>query len=437
MRRTGFGGRTTVRTLILILLLTATGGAHAEEATDAPTSQEATIEALKRQVALLQKQLEAVQQQLQALVTQQEETARKAEQERLKQAAAAEAAKAAGAGAEGTEEVRTGTRFVSGTRMQPQLNPEISVTGSMFAIGGNREKERASVGEWEVDVQSYLDPFSRVHLVLAKPEDEGLEVEEGYVTWLNLRGGTSLTVGRKRQQFGVLNRWHPHAYDQVDAPAVLVESFGQEGLKGTGVSFDWLMPRLWAHTNELTVEVMNGDNDVAFAGEDWEHPSFLARLKSFWDLTPDSYLEVGLNGLHGDADPDGNLDHDFQALDLTYNWYPAGRELYREFTLRGMVLRSDLDREGISARKAWGGYLYGQFKFSAHWVAGIRFDRVDDQRDEARRFWGFSPYVTFWQSEFVRLRAQGSYRDDNVVGVDRRMVLQLTVAAGPHKHETY
>ncbi len=99
---------------------------------------------------------------------------------------------------------------------------------------------------------------------------------------------------------------------------------------------------------------MNGDNDVAFAGGDWEHPSLLARLKSYWDLTPDSYLEVGLNGLHGNADADGRLDHDFFALDLTYNWYPAGRELYREFTLRGMLLYSDLALDAGSARERMG-----------------------------------------------------------------------------------
>ncbi|HXH27631.1 MAG TPA: hypothetical protein VNL37_01220, partial [Candidatus Polarisedimenticolia bacterium] len=271
----------------------------------------------------------------------------------------------------------------------------------------------------------------------SKPEADNLDIEEGYVTWMNLPGHTTLTFGKTRQQFGVLNRWHPHAYDQADAPLVLQESFGEEGLKGTGVSLDWLMPHLWATTNELAVAVMNGDNDVAFAGTDWKHPSFLARLKSYWDLTPDSYLEIGLNGLHGSADPDGRLNHDFQAMDFTYNWYPANREMYRDFTVRGMVLRSLLDRPGMSARQAWGGYIYGQFKFTPHWITGLRFDRVDDQRDDAHHYWGVSPYVTFWQSEFVRLRAQGSYREDNLLGVDRRLLLQVTVAAGPHKHENY
>ncbi len=120
-------------------------------------------------------------------------------------------------------------------------------------------------------------------------EDEhdhgGFGIGEGYITWFQLPGHTSLTVGKKRQQFGVLNRWHRHALDQSDWPWVIQESFGPAGLVGTGVSVDWLMPRMWADTNELTVEIMNGNNDVAFAGSDWKKPTFLAYLKNYWDLS--------------------------------------------------------------------------------------------------------------------------------------------------------
>ena len=88
-------------------------------------------------------------------------------------------------------------------------------------------------------------------------------------------------------------------------------------------------------------------------------------------------------------------------------------------------------------REAWGGFVYSQLKFSPHWIAGLRYDYVEDQREETHQYWGLSPYLTFWQSEFVRLRAQYSYRKDNVFGTDNSYSLQFTVAAGPHKHDTY
>jgi hypothetical protein len=266
---------------------------------------------------------------------------------------------------------------------------------------------------------------------------EGFGIGEGYITWFQLPGHTSLTVGKKRQQFGVLNRWHRHALDQSDWPWVIQESFGPHGLFGTGVSVDWLMPRLWADTNELTVEIMNGNNDVAFAGSDWKKPTFLAYLKNYWDLSGDSYLEADLTGLHGVTDHAGDLDHDFLALDLAYDWYPAGRELYRGFTARGMLLRSWLNLEDGGSLDAWGSYLYGQYRFTARWVGGLRWDWVEDQRVPDHDTWGLTPYVTFWQSEFVRLRGQATYERDSWHGTDRRFELQITFAAGPHKHESY
>lgn len=423
----------------------ATGNASGQQ------DQQATIQRLENQIQSLSGQLQELKEQLEALKEKQQQTAKKAEIEHLRQAALAEATK--GAVSE-SPEVDTTTRFVSGTRMQPQTNPEISFTGNLFVVGGNHQLEEAQAREFEMDVQSYLDPYTRMHLVVSHSlpthgssfglapgadtyDEGGTEVEEGYITWLDLPGSTTLTVGKKRQQFGVLNRWHSHALDQVDLPWVLQESFGDEGLSGTGVSVDWLMPRLWAGTNELTVEATNGDNDVAFAGSHSQHPTYLARLKSYWDLTKNAYFEVGLNALHGKEDSGGHLDHNFYAADLTYNWYPAGRGLYRDFTLRGMLLRSERDRLDAPQRDAWGGYLYGQLKFSPHWIAGLRYDRVDDQLVDGHRYWGFSPYITFWESEFVRLRGQVSYRKDNWYGIDRRFDLQITFAAGPHKHERY
>jgi hypothetical protein len=412
-----------------------------------------TVEELQRQIEELTRQLQAVQQQLEALKKQQELERRQAELEELKQAATAEAAKQGP-----TEELDTGTEFTSGTRMQPQLNPEISATGDIFFVAGDNLNTELQPRHFELDLQAYLDPFTKFHVVFGyegahslwgyeghdheheegeeEHEHGGFELEEGYVTWLQL-GPTSLTVGRKRQQFGVLNRWHMHALPQTDYPWVISESFGPHGLAGTGVSVEWLMPRLWADSNELVVEIMNGDNEVAFAGSDWKRPTFLAYLKSYWDLSANTYFQLDLTGLHGVTDHEGDFAHDFLAVDLVYDWYPLGRELYRGFQLRGMLLRSWLDLEDVGSLNTWGGYLYGQYKIARGWIGGVRWDWVEDQRHADHEYWGVSPYLTFWQSEFVRLRGQYSYRDHNVYGTDQRFELQLTFAAGPHKHESY
>ena len=426
--------------------------AQEEDPTPTEPAPPPTVEELQRQIDQLTRQLQAVQQQLEVLVLQQEAHKEQSELDHLRQAAAAEAASEAPA-----EKVDTGTEFTSGTRMQPELNPEISVNGDLFFVAGDNLKNQMQARHFELDFQSYLDPFTKMHVVFGYEgghslwgygEDEhtdeeheeehgGFDLEEGYLTWLSLPGNTALTVGKKRQQFGVLNRWHMHALPQTDYPWVIQESFGPHGLSGTGVSVEWMMPALWADANELVVEVMDGNNEVAFAGSDWTQPSYLAYLKSYWDLSPNTYFEADVTGLFGVTDSDGHLAHDFVALDLTYDWYPLGRELYRGFEIRGMLLRSWLDLENGSSLDTWGSYLYGQFKFARGWIAGLRGDWVQDQRHEGHDFWGLSPYLTFWQSEFVRLRGQYSYRSDNIYGTDNRFELQFTFAAGPHKHESY
>ena len=96
-----------------------------------------TVEELQRQIEELTRQLQAVQQQLEALKAQQEAQEKQAELDTMRQAAMAEAAK------EGpSETLDTGTEFASGTRMQPQLNPEISVTGDIFFVDGDHLKTR-------------------------------------------------------------------------------------------------------------------------------------------------------------------------------------------------------------------------------------------------------------------------------------------------------
>ncbi len=436
-----------------VLLVAATAVAQDAAPSPSPQPSPPTVDELQRQIEALTRQLAEVQRQLDELKRLQELQRRQTELEELRRAAATAAV------AEGTPEpLDTSTEFTSGTRMQPQLNPEISVTGDLFFLSGDHLKTELQPRHFELDLQAYLDPYTKFHVVFGyegahslwgfEDEDhehedhaeeashEGFSLEEGFVTWLQL-GPTSLTIGRKRQQFGVLNRWHLHALPQTDYPWVIGESFGPHGLSGTGISLEWLMPSLWADSNELVVEVMNGDNEVAFAGSDWKRPTVLANLKSYWDVSPNTYFQVDLTGLHGVTDHEGGLDHDFLALDMVYDWYPSGREHYRGFQVRGMLLRSWLDLEDGSSLNTWGSYLYGQVKFAARWFAGLRWDWVEDQRQLGHEFWGLSPYLTFWQSEFVRLRGQYSYRDHNMYGSDQRFELQLTFAAGPHKHESY
>ena len=314
-----------------------------------------------------------------------------------------------------------------------RLNPEISFTGDFLAVGSNVAREEFQAREFELDFQSNLDPFSRTRWTLAFNDAGEVDVEEGYITYPALPGGLSLTAGRFRQEFGSLNRQHAHALPQSGYPLVLETYFGEEALAQTGLSARWLLPRSWADANELTLELTDGENE-AFGGKDFEDLTGLVHLKNFWDLSDAAYFEIGLSGITGKTASGQN--RRVYGTDLTYHWQPPQRAKYRELTWRTELLLSQVS--GAGSQRAWGGYSYLEGLLRQNLYVGARFDWVEDPFDSHHRRWGLVPYLTWWQSEFVRLRAEYHRVEDELRdhGEDS-FLLQLTWAAGPHKHETY
>lgn len=325
-----------------------------------------------------------------------------------------------------------------------RFNPEISLTGIFLGQASDDRREEFRAQEFELDLQSALDPFSRARVTVAFSDEGEVEIEEGWVSYSALPGGLQLFAGKFRQRFGPLNREHLHALPQVDYPLVYQSFFGEEGLAQTGISLDWTLPRLGAAATELTLEITDGESEI-FGGESFERLAVLGRAKSFWELSPAAWIEWGLSGIWGEA-PDevpGSRDTNrVLGTDLTYHWQPPSRAKYRELTWRTEILLSQrADEAGLRGggrQDAWGGYSYLETLVARNLYAGLRLDRVEDPLDPSLRLWGVSPYLTFWQSEYVRLRGELRHLSGDLGDrPENQLFLQLTWAAGPHKHETY
>jgi hypothetical protein len=356
--------------------------------------------------------------------------------------------------------------FQGGQRSLQALNPEISVVGDLFGryvdsgdgrgvIGG--ERSGAFLRVLGLHLQSNLDPFSFARLAV-ELHPEGAEVGEAYVTWTSVLPGLSLTFGKFRQQLGVVNRWHTPGLDQFEFPLMLTVPFGPEGLNQTGLSAHVVLPPVWSHGMELFVQVTNGSNEGVFAGELFSVPSSLVRLTHYWDLTRNTYLELGLTGMFGFNNPrnllkdDGELGSEpwrhtlIGGADLTLCWEPLNRSKYHSLTWRTefLTIRKQLPEEHVLQ---WmGGYTSLEFKIDRSWVIGVREDLVQPFDVDGTERWIVQtvPYVTWWQSPWVRLRLEYDLRIPEVdfsapriADVEHRVFLQLTFAAGPHKHERY
>jgi len=107
--------------------------------------------------------------------------------------------------------------------------------------------------------------------------------------------------------------------------------------------------------------------------------------------------------------------------------------------LDGLVGDAGAPVATAAERRAWGYWGAGELRLSRRWLVGARADRVENPIDPSDRAWLLAPTLTWWQSEFVRLRAEydllGGDRDGG--GSQGRFLLQATFAMGPHKHEFY
>jgi len=185
-------------------------------------------------------------------------------------------------------------------------------------------------------------------------------------------------------------------------------------------------------TQTLTVELARGSNDALFAGG--KKLAFLGNFTSFWDLSSASYLQLGATGVYGEND-DEALTSRLLQIDFAYRWRPPGRGLYRDFTLKGewYFAKQNYGEEKPTGN---GGYVQANCRLDRRWVLGMRADYLADYGD-VPEILQLVPTVTWWQSEWVRLRLQYNYVKPNGGGASHTVIGQVVWAVGPHKHETY
>jgi len=373
-----------------------------------------------------------------------------------------------------TEEELEETAFKSRGLGLQALNPEISVTGDfLFSTRQDSTSEQSSDFNFRnlgLHLESWLDPYTHFKGAIEFNEDEA-ELGEAYVTLYNLSDDLNLTLGKFRQQFGVVNRWHKHGLDQVDFPLALREIFGNGGLNQSGISLDWLMPPVGSASQQLTFQVTDGSNDRLFGGNTSNRPSLLAHYKNYRDLSKDTYMEWGLTGLVGWNDQwevgSSTTTQDSREMttvlgaDFTVLWEPTEKMRYRNLEWRSEAywLNKDIlapDSSGEDTINAWGLYSYLQTKISRTVDIGIRGDfYVPDTKSYAENpnwtslsplavtgdnpyLWQVGPYITWQQSPFVKFRLEYNHADGKGIDNPEDIVwFQCIFSAGPHKHERY
>jgi hypothetical protein len=219
-----------------------------------------------------------------------------------------------------------------GSQATNYFNPSISVIGNFLAVAGQNQVENlpnADLRESEVGLQAIVDPYGRADFFLSFGE-QGVEVEEGFLTLTSLPAGLLAKVGRMRVSFGKINTLHLHVLPWPDAPLPIVNLLGgEEGWIGTGVSLAKLLPLPGDTFSEITAQVFRGDSPGLFVARKRSDLAYNGHYRIFRDLSDSTNLDLGFSygqGPNGTA-PDAVTR--LEAIDATFRWKPLVRGNYK------------------------------------------------------------------------------------------------------------
>jgi hypothetical protein len=416
---------------------------RAQTAADAqpPAAQEVSPQALREELERLRKEFEAVRDSYGARLAEIEAKLAKLEPVQTRTPPVqppvtpttppAEAAVPPGATGAGGP---TGSLPVYGgtTALSKIFNPDIAVIGNFLGAIGDNDVNPApafEMNEAEATFQAVVDPYARADFFLAF-SPEGVEIEEGFLTFPTLPGGLLAKVGKFKQQFGKTNTLHPHQLPWIDQPLALENLLGgEEGLSDSGISVSRLIPNPWIFL-EATGEVYQGSSGV-FASHERSDVSWLGRLRGYRDITEATNLDVGTSFAWGHNDIGPDFTTRLIGVDATVRYRPLRRAIYRRFMGRTELFWSRRAQEEGDV-SAFGMYASGDYQFARRWFAGARYDWSERAYDSSLVDKGPSLLLTFWPSEFSQVR--GQYRRTRYAEgpIANELLFQFLFSIGAH-----
>ncbi|MEI6085425.1 MAG: hypothetical protein WCS70_14155 [Verrucomicrobiota bacterium] len=311
-------------------------------------------------------------------------------------------------------------------------------------------------------VDPYLKGFANIVLKLDNNNGTEIELEEAYGQSTALPWNLQLKAGQFFAAFGRQNQQHPHAWAFVDQPLIMNRVLGGDGLRNVGTQLSWLAPTPFY--SELALGVFNGEGSTAYSFRDPDNTYgrtpvdrglrgpgdllFVPRASAAFDLNDEQTLVVGTSAAFGPNDSGTQTRTEIYGVDTYWKWKsPAahGGFPFVSWQTEAMLRRYEAGADatvplpaatltdvGVYSQVLWG--------YRLNWVAGLRGEYVnndqappDPQTPGARgdRF-RLSPNLTWYSSEFSKLRLQYNYDHGQVFGDDHSVWMQIEFLLGAH-----
>ncbi len=348
---------------------------------------------------------------------------------------------------------QTGSALPAGSSL---LNPSVSVIGWFQGEAGDHNNEEGSsafdLREAELGFQANVDPYSRADFFIAVSPAEGMDLEEGTLTFFSLPVGLTGKLGKFRSNFGKFNRTHPPETAFADRPLAAERFLGEEGLASEGASLSWLAPfPVYLSFDAEVTRTPEAHHDAEEGAEEEEEPTafepyrgkdllYLGRLSTFLNLSEAANLTLGVsyaNGAFGSAQADSAspveaLRAQLYGGDVTLRWKNPRRAIYRSLLLQAEWMEHAGEQLGGPDVRRKGAFAFVDFQFARRWHAGARYDWSALGGVEEDPATGVLGFLTFTPSEFSALSVQARSQDLEGGSSETRWFFKTTFNIGPH-----
>ena len=314
------------------------------------------------------------------------------------------------------------------------FNPAIAVIGNFLATAGHNPVDPQPAfqsQESEISFQAIVDPYARADLFLSF-SNSGVDVEEGYITFLHLPWDLLVKAGKFKAQFGKINTLHLHVLPWPDEPLPMVNLLGSdEGWADEGVSVSKVIPLPGDTFSEIYGQVFTGDVENLFDAPSAGKIAWNTQYRVYRDFGDDNNLEVGASYGSGFNGVTTDTTTSLQNFHMVYRWKPLQGRPYRQLIVRGEFTRSVRQQVGPT-QIATGYFASADYQIARRWFGGVRYEWSGRAANAEQHDRGVSTAISFLPSEFSVLRAE--YRRRTYAGgiVANEGFLQIQYAIGAH-----
>lgn len=334
-----------------------------------------------------------------------------------------------------------GAVSIAGAAVGGTSNPDISAIGQLVA---NRTDDASSdhcgstvlsLGETELVLDSYLNPYARGFFVFSIGDD-GLETEEAYITiFKGLPGGVALKGGKYRLGFGKLNPAHPHTYPFIEPPRVIAAMLpGEDGFNDVAAEVSVLLPTPGSWASILSADAIGGS--TFHPDETASKPGWVARWSNSFLAAGDTPVEIGVSAAGGTTDVQRAMRTFVVGADAKTKLALASQTqliLQAEYLVNdGRVLADSSSGRAVTETRR-GFYAFADMRYRQRYEAGVIYDRFEPRgggaEEEAIKC--FLGYSLLEETTVFRL-AYEAYMPGGASTV-QTITLQALFSMGPHK----